>query len=95
MSEYPDQFQWKAGYTPDDGVQLVHEIKAYLNYLSYERHPRADQVPSDPLPYPLPSHFKVAYNGAWGLQIRKSSQRKPRSRSLQLTNPSLWFSVGT
>lgn len=71
MSEDPDNFQWKDGYTDQDGINLVMRIKNHMVDLAYERHPRSDQQPDIPLSYPLPSHFKVAYNGAWGPQIRE------------------------
>ncbi|KAK8133440.1 hypothetical protein PG984_005452 [Apiospora sp. TS-2023a] len=74
MSEDPDKFQWKPGYTDQDGIDLVMRIKKHLVDLSYDRHLHKDHIPTDgPIVYPVPTPINVAYNGAWGPQIRRTT----------------------
>ncbi|KAK7947716.1 subtilisin [Apiospora aurea] len=85
MSEDPDKFQWKDGYTEQDGIDLVMRIKKHIIDLSYDRHLAIDHTPAcgGPLPYNLPLPINVAYNGAWGPHI-------PYHHSLRVTKCFCW-----
>lgn len=70
LPENSDLVAWDPNGPDDQGYTLSQKVKKKLVDMSYERVVHSRQLgPGINLPYPLPAHIKVAYNGAWGPQF--------------------------